>query len=126
MLTQIELDAAPKITLAGKDYPVPFLVPRQQRIVIPKLMTLMKTFVGQDTGMVDPSNVTTEMYDDLTDMVFVGMSRGSPDLTREQFMDMPINLFELITAMNVIATQTGVLRRANAGEKPAGEAPAGD
>jgi hypothetical protein len=122
MLSQLELDAAPKVTLAGKEYPVPLLVPRQQRIVIPKLLSLMKSMaVG---GRIDPTGLTTEQYDDLLDLVYVALTRGTPDLKRDDFMDMPSTMLELIAAMNTIAEQTGMMKRDTLGAT-SGEAQAG-
>jgi hypothetical protein len=109
MISQSDLDAAPKLTLAGKEWPVPLLVPRQQRIVIPKLMALMKTLaVG---GVIDAASISTEQYDELIDVVFHGVVRGSPTVTREAFIDEPITLMELIKAIDVIAAQTGMMKK---------------
>lgn len=122
MLSQLELDAAPKVTLAGKEYPVPMLVPRQQRIVIPKLLSLMKSMAAN--GRVDPTSLTTEQYDDLLDLVYIALTRGTPDLKRDDFMDTPSSMLELIAAMNTIAEQTGMMKRETPGAA-SGEAQAG-
>jgi hypothetical protein len=122
MISPLELNAAPKVALAGNWYPVPMLVPRQQRIVIPKLLSLMKSMAVN--GKVDPTGLTTEQYDDLLDLVYVALTRGTPDLKRDHFMDMPSTMLELIAAMNTIAEQTGMMKRETAGAA-SGEAPAG-
>jgi hypothetical protein len=125
MISQLELDTAPKVTLAGNEYPIPMLVPRQQRIVVPALMLLMKTM--SVNGKVDPTSLTTEQYDMLLDLVYVALTRGSPLLKRDDFLDMPTNMMELIVAMNVVAEQSGVMKRETTatGEVATGEAPAG-
>jgi hypothetical protein len=121
MISQSDLDAAPKVTLAGKEWPVPLLVPRQQRIVIPKLMSLMKTLaVG---GAIDAASISTEQYDDLIDVIYHGIVRGSPTVTKEAFIDEPITLLELIKAIDVIAAQTGMMAKK---EPLPGEALAGN
>jgi len=123
MIPQTELDAAPRVTLADKQYPVPLLVPRQQRIVIPKLLALMRSMAIN--GKIDPTNLTTDQFDDLLDLVYVALTRGTPDLKREDFMEMPTTLLELIDAMNVIAEQTGMMKR-GASSVASGEALAGN
>lgn len=114
MFSQIELDAAPKAMLNGVAYPVPRLVPRQQRIIMPKIMSLMKSMTVD--GKVSPLNLTTEQYDDLLDVVFIGIQRATPALTRDEFLDTPINLLELIRAMDVISEASGLFKR----QKPGG------
>ena len=42
MLSQVELEAAPKITLGKHTYAIPMLAPRQNRLVVPKLLAMMK------------------------------------------------------------------------------------
>jgi hypothetical protein len=123
-ISQYEIDAAPKVTLGGKEYPVPFLVPRQQRVVIPKLLGLMKSMtVGNKITVTD---LTTDQYDDLINMTYVALTRGSPALKIDELLDAPIDLMELVTAMQVIASQTGVMKKANGTEVATGEAPAGE
>jgi hypothetical protein len=124
MLSQLELDAAPKVTLAGKEFPIPLLVPRQNRIVIPKLIDLMKGFT--EGGALSAINITmkltTQQYDDLSEIIWVALTRATPTLTKDDFLDMPIDLMELIAAMDIVAQQCGVMKRAG-GTKP-GEAKA--
>ena len=124
-LSQSEIDAAPKVTLAGKEYPVPLLVPRQQRIVIPKLMALMKALTSG--GAIDAASISTEQYDDLVDVIYHGIARGSPTFTKEQFLDEPITLTEMIKAIDAVATQTGMLNKKGPapGEVPAGTSQTG-
>lgn len=125
MLSPIELDAAPKITLAGKDYPIPLLVPRQNRIVIPKLLSLMKALTAGDAvKIVDPTNLSTAEYDDLIDIVWIAVTRATPTLTKEQFLDMPIGLMELISAMDTVALQSGAMKRSGEAKPDLGEASA--
>jgi len=88
MLSQFELDQAPKVSLAGRDFPIPHLAPRQQRIILPKLMSLMKFFTAAD-GKLNPLNMelTTAQFDDLLDVIYVALTRGTPNLTRDESAD---------------------------------------
>ena len=103
----------PVITLAGKAYPVPMLAPKQNRIVVPTAARLQG---------VKPTTITTEQYDDFVEIAFLAAQRGTPDLNKVQFMDMPITTEELFLAFPVILQQTGIYKKAVAGE-PSGEAP---
>lgn len=105
---------APTITLAGKEWPVPLLVPRQQRVIIPAILRL---------GSVNPTKITEQQYDDLVEIAFRAISRAHPQFTKEQLLDMPVTLIELISALPVIAQQTGMLafkKGDDAGEARAG------
>ena len=44
----------------------------------------------------------------------------SPEVTRAQFMELPITLPELIAAFSVIACQTGVFQKENSAGEAAG------
>jgi hypothetical protein len=124
MLSQLELDTAPKVTLAGKEYPIPLLAPRQNRIVIPKLIELMKAFTegGALSALNITMKLTTQQYDDLSEIIWVALTRGTPSLAKDDFLDMSIDLMELIAAMDIVAQQCGVMKRA--GEAKPGEAKA--
>lgn len=86
----------PVIVIAGKEWPVPFLAPRQNRIVVPALMAL------------DAS--PAQQYDLLLDIVFVVLTRASPELARDDFDDWPIATHELVDALPVITQRTGLMR----------------
>jgi hypothetical protein len=88
----------PTITLAGTSWPVPFLAPRQNRVVIPGLIGLGRRPDAQ--------------YDTLVDIVFAALTRAHPALAREDFDDWPIPTWELLAALPLIAKQTGFLRAA--------------
>jgi hypothetical protein len=122
MLSPIELDAAPKITLGDHSYAIPMLAPRQNRIVVPKLLALMKALT--EGGTINPLALDQATYDELLDLTWVAITRAQPALTRDEFLDRPASLMELISAMDVIAKQCGVLKRQD-GAPPVGEAQAG-
>jgi hypothetical protein len=101
--------ADPQIIIAGRAWPVPLLAPRQNRIVVPGLITL--------------GTRPEKQYDSLLDIVFAALTRGAPSLAREEFEEWPIATYELLDALPVIAQQTGFLgppaSRRHAGQRPA-------
>jgi hypothetical protein len=107
----------PTITLAGKQWPVPQLAPRQNRIVVPALLEIVPKIVearaqAGNTGLGEVAYyLDTAIYDRLTDVVYFALTRAHPQLSRAEFDDMPIDTTELFAALSVIASQAGLLRR---------------
>ena len=105
----------PEIVIAGRAWRVPLFAPRQNRVVVPALMRLGARPEAQ--------------YDLLLDIVFTALGRAYATLARETFDDWPIATDELLEALPVIATQTGLLRArseatlAKARGQPINEAP---
>jgi hypothetical protein len=87
----------PVIVIAGREWTIPLLAPRQNRVVVPALMRL---------GM-----RRDEQYDLLLDIVFAALTRAHPDIAREDFDDWPIATHELLNALPIVARQTGLLRK---------------
>lgn len=88
----------PTITIAGREWRVPHLAPRQNRIVVPALLALQ--------------TCTEQWYDRLLDIVFAALTRAEPAIVRDDFDDWSIATHELIDALPVIAKQTGLMRDA--------------
>jgi len=89
----------PQVTLAGVNYDVKPLVWKQLRTVIPAFGRLRAL---SRTGM------TAEAMDDLALVVFTAVAPVSPGLTYDAFTDLPISQNEMLTALPVIATQSGM------------------
>jgi hypothetical protein len=111
----------PTITIAGKEWPVPQLAPRQNRIVVPALLDVLPK-IAQAQARIKGSNeggslarlgshLDTACYDRLTDIAFHALTRAHPDLKREAFDDMPVDTAELYSALSTIAHQAGLLRQ---------------
>jgi hypothetical protein len=94
----------PVIVIAGREWCVPFLAPRQNHIVVPALMRL---------GM-----CRDEQYDLLLDIVFAALTRAYPEIVRDDFDDWPVTTHELIDALPVIAEQTGLMQSGAAPVRP--------
>jgi hypothetical protein len=106
----------PTVTLAGKQYPVPILVARQLRIVVPAIMRL---------GVLakDPTKLTTAHYDDMISILFWGAIWPNDRKANESFlMDLPLSFQEMQDALTVIRGQTGLFVAAPPEGAPPGEA----
>lgn len=111
----------PTITLAGQEWPVPVLGPRQNRIVGPNLLSLLPKFAGfsakdlkGDAAKIGAllARLDTPAYDLLSDAVFFALTKAHPLLTRSMFDDMPIETLELIYALSTLAKQSGLFKDA--------------
>jgi hypothetical protein len=92
----------PIIIIAGREWTIPHLAPRQNRIVVPALMALD----------------TQAQYATLLDIVFAALTRAHPEIVRDELEDWPVALHELMTALPVIAKQTGLLERRTGPVRP--------
>lgn len=98
----------PTIAIAGKRWRVPLLAPRQNRVVLPALVNLGAR--------------PEEQYGALLDIAFAALTRAHSWLDRAQFEGWPIPTYELIGALPVIATQTGLMK-ARRGRRTGAELP---
>jgi hypothetical protein len=86
------------VTIAGKEYAVRPLTAKQQRAVVPALMRL-RGLQGSSDGM------TAVDYDNLLRVVFHGVIEAAKcGMTFEQFLDLPVSIFELHRAVEAIMT----------------------
>lgn len=83
----------PKIKLGGKEWPIPEFPWRVTKKILPLMSKI---------GRIDTSNVTEETMDNLTSVMFLAVSVGTPDLKRDDFENMPLKLPEMIIAIPVI------------------------
>jgi hypothetical protein len=100
------MSETPTVTLAGRSYDVPPLVPRQLRVVVPALMRLAPIAA-------DPSKLTTALYDDMMLILHWGAIWPNDKKIEQgagvaQLMDSPISFSEMTKAMKVIRDQTGL------------------
>lgn len=120
MFMSNDFSDTPMITLAGRQWALPKLAPRQNRIVVPALLQLVpKILKARDEG--DKAGekgsfaalagyLDTGSYDTLAGLVFAALTRANPSLTREDFDDMAIDTFELVAAVVPIARAAGLLK----------------
>ena len=99
----------PTIKWNGKDYPIPLLAPRQNRVVMPALLRLrgvMKQMEGlRSLQTFDGETMTEAQFDDLTNVVFMGLKRAHPDIRKDAFDEVPCSMVDMIMAMVVVSQQ---------------------
>ncbi|HEY1615130.1 MAG TPA: hypothetical protein VGF97_15705 [Rhizomicrobium sp.] len=105
----------PTIALAGRDWPVPRLTPRQNRVIVPILLDLIPRVVqarAQDGG--DLAQLARFLdaatYDQLVTVAHLALTRAHAALTRDEFEEMPVETLELVMALGTIAKQAGLVR----------------
>lgn len=109
----LELMDAPAVTLGKREWKVPEFAARQNRRLLPLIMRSL-------SGLSDAMNLTQEQTDALFEAGYIALTRGYPNLTREQFDDLPVTASELMRALPIIAKQAGM----ETGKTAAGEAQA--
>ncbi len=119
----IDSDSAPTVALGGQRWPVPALAARQNRIIDPLILSLLPVFSEWQSDRAALSKLGSAQYEALLEIAFQAIRRARPELAREQFLDLPVTLPELVAAFPVIARQTGVFERASPGEGAAGMSP---
>lgn len=94
----IDLAGARTVRLAGRDFYVAPLSLRQVLAIadfVPKLSA-----IGPDT-------LSGERLTPLAEVLWHGLRRAHPRLTREEFYDLPITIAELVAALPVVIEQAG-------------------
>ena len=118
-MTDSNNTSAPSITLAGKEWPLPRLAPRQNRIIVPALVALVPKILrardeadaaGERGSFATLARyLDTDCYDRIAGLVFAALTRANPALTRDGFDDLPIDTFELVAAVVPIARAAGLI-----------------
>jgi hypothetical protein len=103
---------APVINLAGVDYRVPKLVPKQLKWVVPALMQ-------SSTAMSDVKSLTTETFTKLLSIIYWGIiwpndpNRNDPtkNIKFDFLEEMDIGVEEIMDAVRIVQQQTGLFKR---------------
>lgn len=126
------MNEAKKITLAGEEYEIPVLAPKQNRIIVPLLDSCTPKILEARRGaLIDPADETKGVipykwitgvyangaYDEMCAIVSTALTRIDPEMTRARFDEMPVDVFELISAITPISYQAGLLRTSPAKPK---------
>lgn len=116
------------VLLAGRNWPVPDLVPRQMRHIRGPLREMnQRLAAATDKHLGQFINLAEEDYERLLlRPVHQALTRAHPGLTFEEFLDWPVKETELLLAWFKVREASGLFVMAAEGEKPAGEAPAAD
>jgi hypothetical protein len=114
-------ERVPRVTLAGQQWPIPKMAPRQNEIIVPLILDHEEAVfaaAAQDEGGKVTFRPTTEMIHRMNTIVFHALQRGHRELTREEFDDMPIGLVEALDSIRTISRQTGSFRERVATDPP--------
>lgn len=110
----------PKVTIGGREFPVPELAIDQLETVFPAMGTLARIFNDPANALASFDSATFKL---LLDTVFVGIMAGSPGFTMADFRKLKAKPMELVAAMHTIALQSGMATRKSEGAtNGAGEA----
>lgn len=110
-------ERTPLIILGKKGWPVPPLTARQNRIIDPLILSLLPVFSRWQEDKAGALEVLGQKgYEALQEIAYQAITRANPAITRDEFMELPITLPELVAAFPVIAEQTGVFSRGDVGE----------
>ncbi|QAY96709.1 hypothetical protein CWB41_14015 [Methylovirgula ligni] len=115
-LKDAQLARSPRVKLGKREFPVPELT-TEHAIEIELLMLKIENY--------DLRTMTRKDLDVFYDVVFLGVSAGTPSLTREEFFGRPIPPRDAMNAWWIIMEQAGfdVARKKAEAEAPAGELP---
>lgn len=94
----VDLSAARAVRLAGRDFHVAPLSLRQILAIadyVPKL------------SAITAENVSGERLTPLAEVLWHGLRRAHPRLTRDEFFDLPITIAELVAALPAVIEQAG-------------------
>lgn len=123
----------PSITLDGKEWPVPELVPRQLRHIRNALLEMNNRLGKQGSG--DEASKASDAFLTLDDAdydrlllkpLYWALTRAHPSLTEDEFQDLRATDSQLITGWYVVRAQSGlfVFSDGEGGAPQTGEAPA--
>ena len=107
------------IALAGREWSLPVLAVRQNRVVVPLLLELVPAMAEayrtarSDGAAIDRLALLKALaprYEAMCTVCFTALTRANPDFARAEFDELPIDTEDLIAAMVPIARAAGVLR----------------
>lgn len=128
------MNDVPTVKLAEKEWPIPVLSIRQNRIVVPAVLAfmpiiarIMKAIASQNENPEWYSDIklTTPEFDLMSEAIYVSLTKGTPGLARNEFDNMEVTMEEMFAALPMVAKQTGIIKQEAAGATQAGEAKAG-
>jgi hypothetical protein len=112
----LDLAGTRAVRLGGRDWVVAPLSLRQ--------ILAIADFVPKLSG-IGTDNLSGERLTPLAEVLWHGLRRGHPRLTRDEFFDLPITIAELVAALPVVIEQAGG-KRVDADGAGQGSAPAGE
>ena len=104
---RLDLKDARKVTLGGVEF---FVAPLSLRQIL-----AIADQVPKVIGM-SAANLNSDRIEPLADVVWNGLRRAYPKLTRDEFLDLPMTIGELLRACPVVIEQGGGKAVQNPGE----------
>jgi hypothetical protein len=100
----------PKVLLGGKSWPVPELAIRQLRAVRRPLIDLTEAIAETEDASTGDRvmRLSTAQYEAMCEVVYQGLTRAHPQLTRDEFLDLACGDAEIFLAFLVVRRQSGV------------------
>lgn len=100
----------PTISLGGRSWPVPELAIRQLRAVRRPLIDLSDAIAETDEASTGERvmRLSTAQYEAMCEIVYQGLTRAHPTLTRDEFLDLACSDAEIFLAFLVVRRQSGV------------------
>lgn len=108
----------PAVSLGGRLWPIPELAVRQLRVVRRPIIDLTEAIEATETQSTGQRVMAlgAEQYQAMIDVVYHGLTRAHPALTRDEFFDMAASDAELFLAFLVVRRQSGIYVLRPAGE----------
>jgi hypothetical protein len=110
-------NGCPTMTLGGVEWPVPALAIKQLRQLTPIITRYFQRFKDAANTADVVSRFDESMITDLLDIVFIGLTKAHPDISRDEFEEMSVSLSELREAVMVVVQQTGLFVPSDAQKK---------
>jgi hypothetical protein len=126
-MTNLADQSPPTVTLGGRQWLIPELAIRQLRTVRRPLIDLTDAIAASESETTGERvmKLSTADYEQMVEIVYQGLTRANPTLTREEFLDLPATDMEIFQAFLVVRAQSGLFVTKPASEaRPPGEAAA--
>jgi hypothetical protein len=124
-MTDLAEQSPPTVTLGGRQWPIPELAIRQLRLVRRPLIDLTDQIAATESETTGERvmKLSTAQYEAMVEIVYQGLTRAHPKLTRDEFLDMPATDMEIFQAFLVVRSRSGLFVTASEA-RPPGEAQA--
>lgn len=101
-MDEAELAAAPRVTLAGCEFPVPDL-PWRRTMQIAELQQEIAGIQAKGGNALDK----------MLDIIVIGIGHATPATKRADFVDKPIRMRDIQAAIKVVLLQSGLVEQAD-------------
>lgn len=106
---KLDLSTARMVRLAGREF---YIAPLSLRQIL-----AIADYVPKLSG-ITAENMSGDRLTPLAEVLWHGLSRAHPNLTRDEFFDLPIPIGELVDALPIVIEQAGGRKiEASVGEK---------